>query len=196
PHIRGDLANPQTLRLAQAFGAPLLLNSAPRAGTLREYTTGHDIPVLLYEAGEALRFDEMAIRTGVRGLLNVMRALDMLPVRDATRLPEPVIARGSSWVRAPASGVLRVQVALGEQVRKGEVLGVIGDPFGGAETPVLAGAHGLVVGSTALPLVYEGDALFHVARFDAPETAAGVARNIVAARRALKRGRRSQPRVV
>lgn len=197
PHIRGDLANSQTLRLAQAFGAPLLLNSAPTAGTLREYTTENGIPVLLYEAGEALRFDEMAIRIGVRGLLNVMSALDMLPAaRRATRLPEPVVARSSSWVRAAASGVLRAQVELGEQVRKGEQLGVIGDPFGSDDTPVLASAHGIVVGSTALPLVYEGDALFHLARFDAPETAAGVARNIVAARRALRRGQHSQPRVI
>lgn len=197
PHIRGDLQNPQTLRLAQAFGVPLLMNSTPTAGTLREYTTEHGIPVLLYEAGEALRFDELAIRTGVRGLLNVMRALDMLPpATRAVQAPEPVVARSSTWVRAGASGVLRAQVALGEQVRKGELLGVIGDPFGGSETPVLAGVHGVVVGRTALPLVYEGDALFHLARFDAPETAAGVARNIVVARRALKRARRSQPRVV
>jgi predicted deacylase len=197
PHIRADLQNPQTLWLAQAFGVPLLMNSTPTAGTLREYTTEKGIPVLLYEAGEALRFDELAIRTGVRGLLNVMRALDMLP--PAARVlsaPEPVIARAGTWVRAPASGVLRAQLALGEQVRKGELLGVIGDPFGGEETPVLAGVHGVIVGRTALPLVYEGDALFHLARFDAAETAAGVARNIVVARRALKRARRSQPRVV
>lgn len=196
PHIRGDLANPQTLRLAQAFGVPLLLNSAPTAGTLRAYTTAHDIPVLLYEAGEALRFDELAIRTGVRGVLRMLSAVGMLPDGRPARLPEPVVARSSSWVRAAASGVLRAQVALGEEVRKDQVLGLVGDPFGGAETAVRADAHGIVIGRTALPLVHEGDALFHLARFDAPETAAGVARNIAAARRALRRGRRTQPRVV
>lgn len=197
PHIRADLQNPETLRLAQAFGVPLLLDSAPTAGTLRQYTTEHHVPVLLYEAGEALRFDELAIRTGVRGLLKVLAALDMLPApTHAARAPTPVIASSSSWVRASASGVLRAQVALGEQVRKGEPLGVIGDPFGAGETTVVANAHGVVVSRIALPLVYEGDALFHLARFDAPETAAGVARNIVAARRLLKRGRKSQPWVV
>ncbi|MGH8444868.1 MAG: succinylglutamate desuccinylase/aspartoacylase family protein [Solimonas sp.] len=198
PHIRGDLDNPETLRLAQAFGVPLLLNSPPTAGTLREYTTEHGIPVLLYEAGEALRFDELAIRTGVRGLLNVLRALDMLPADGRPdRMPEPVVARSGSWVRAPASGVLRAQVALGEQVRKGQLLGVIGDPLGNSEVEVLANAHGVVVGKAVLPLAYEGDALFHLARFDAPETAAGVARNIRSARRVIKRGRRGQqPRLV
>src|SRR3546814_20618655 len=103
----------------------------------------------------------MAIRTGVRGLLNVMSALDMLPAAPrAARLPEPVVARSSTWVRAAASGVLRAQVELGKQVRKGEVLGVIGDPFGSADTPVLASTHGILVGSTALPLASEGNALF------------------------------------
>jgi predicted deacylase len=197
PHIRGDLDNPETVRLAKAFGVPLVLNSPTTAGTLRQYTTEHGIPVLLYEAGEALRFDELAIRTGVRGLLNVLMALDML-ADDGTRerMPEPVIARASSWVRAPSSGVLRGQVALGEEVRKGQVLGIIGDPIGSSEVPVLANAHGIVIGRVALPLTYEGEALFHLARFDAPETAAGVARNIRSARRAIRRGRRNQPRLI
>lgn len=198
PHIRGDLGNPRTLRLAEAFGVPLLLNSVPTAGTLRQYTTEKGIPVLLYESGEALRFDELAIRIGVRGLLNVLHALEMLPAarRSPAAAPAPAIARGSAWVRAAASGVLRAQVTLGEEVRKNQILGVIGDPLGGNEVAVPASAHGIVVGRSALPLVYEGDALFHIARFDAPETAAGVARNIREARRAHERGRRGQPRVV
>ena len=197
PHIRGDLGNAETLRLATAFGVPLLMNSAPTAGTLRQYTTEKGIPVLLYESGEALRFDELAIRIGVRGVLNVLRALEMLPAeRKTAALPVPAIARGSAWVRASGSGVLRAQVALGEEVSKNQILGVIGDPLGDNEVAVRASAHGIVVGRSALPLVYEGDALFHIARFDAPETAAGVARNIRATRRAHKRSRRGQPRVV
>lgn len=196
PHIRADLANPENLRLARAFGVPLLLNSTPTAGTLRQYTTEQGIPVLLYESSEALRFDELAIRIGVRGVLNVMAALDMLPVpaRDLRRV-EPVVAKSSVWVRAGASGILRSQVALGEEVAKGQLLGVIGDPMGEMETRVVASAHGVLVGSSALPLVHEGDAVFHVARFDAPETAAGVARNIRDARRAHAR-RKRQPRIV
>ncbi|NKF22172.1 succinylglutamate desuccinylase/aspartoacylase family protein [Solimonas marina] len=196
PHIRADLQQPRMLALAQAFGVPLLLNSTPTPGTLRAYTTEQGIPVILYEAGEALRLDELAIRTGVRGVLSVMRALEMLPPvrRGAVQMPEPVVARSATWVRAPASGMLRTKVALGAQVLKGEALGVIGDPLGGDETPVLAASHGVVVGRTALPLVYEGDALFHLARFDAAETAAGVARNIATVRRMLKRGENARPR--
>jgi predicted deacylase len=172
PQIRADFSQPENLRLAKAFGAPLLLNSAPAPGTLREYTTRKGIPVLLYESSEALRFDEACIRIGVLGVQNVMHALGMLPppIEPPTPAPEPAIAHSSAWTRAPASGILRAQARLGDEVRKGQVLGVIGDPFGEMETPVTASTTGLVIGRLNLPLVYEGDALFHVARVQALNT--------------------------
>ena len=137
PQIRANLANPVTEKLAKAFGAPLLLNSPPVDGTLRAFTTAKGIPVLLYEASEALRFDEVCIRIGVRGVIRVMRELKMLPESKRTRpAPAPVVSRSSQWVRAPGSGILRAQVALGDRVRKGQIVGIIGDPFGEAEVEV------------------------------------------------------------
>ncbi len=174
PQIRADLGNPDTLRLARAFGVPLLLNSTPTRGTLREYTTKKGIPVLLYESSEALRFDEQCVRIGVQGVLNVMAELGMVPRSETepVRAVSPVTARSSAWVRSPASGIMRTQAALGDLVRVGQVLGVVGDPFGEVETPVVSGAEGVVIGRLNLPLVNEGDALFHVARFEEPAAAA------------------------
>jgi predicted deacylase len=174
PQIRADLANPETLRLARAFGVPLLLNSTPTSGTLREYTTRKGIPVLLYESSEALRFDEQCIRIGVQGVMNVMAELGMVrrPQSQPTHMIDAVAARSSAWVRSPASGILRTQAALGDLVRNGQILGMVGDPFGEVETPVMCGTDGVVIGRLNLPLVNEGDALFHVARFEAPEAAA------------------------
>lgn len=173
PQIRTDLRNETNQRLAKAFGAPLFLDSQPTAGTLREYTTKKNIPVILYESGEALRFDETAIRMGVQGVQNVMWEMGALPKPEFSplRMPEPVLARGSRWVRASASGILRSAVALGDHVRKGQVLGIIGDPLGEAETPVEAMFEGVVIGRLNLPLVHEGDALFHVGTFEAPAEA-------------------------
>lgn len=185
PQIRADLSNDRTATLAKAFGAPLLLDSAPASGTLREYTTAQHKPVLLYEAGEALRFDEVAIRLGVRGVMNVLREMRMLRAHARRALPvQPVVAHSSSWVRAPVSGVLRAQTDLGRAVTEGERIGWIGDPVGGVDTPVLAHSDGIVIGRVSLPLCYEGDALFHIARLEYPkaaESAVTLARRLAAA---------------
>jgi hypothetical protein len=131
--------------------------------------------MLLYEAGEALRFDEVAIRAGVKGIINVMRSMEMLPVSRSRRklLQEPFVARSSSWIRASASGLFRKVCSLGSRVKRGEVIGLIDDPFGGNEYEVTSTASGIVIGCAEIPLVHEGEALFHVARFEDVKTVAG-----------------------
>lgn len=167
PQIRAQLDDAETLRLAEAFGAPVMLNADLRDGSLREAAHQRGITMLLYEAGEALRFDELSIRAGVRGVMAVMRALGMLaPTRARAPLPKPALAAGSQWVRAPGSGVARSLAELGAWVKKGDLLGRVADPFGEQEQDVLAPFAGLVIGRTNIPLVYEGDALLHLAHFD------------------------------
>jgi len=166
PQIRACLDDPETLRLARAFGAPVIMDSALRDGSLREAVRSRSVPMLVYEAGEALRFDEVSIRAGVQGVLSVMRALEMLPAAEpAGRITEPFVARGSTWVRAPSSGILSTRVRLGAKVEAGEILGEVSDPLGDAAVNVCSPETGVVIGQINLPLVNEGDALFHVAVF-------------------------------
>ena len=174
PQIRVNMDHEEAAQMALAFGVPLVINSGYREGSLREAAARLDIPVIVYEASEALRFDEFAIRAGVRGVVGVMRALGMLKDRKRTkRKPvEPMLVRSSTWVRAQQSGILRRAVALGKLVIKGERLGAIADPFGGNEVEVLSPAVGIVIGGTNLPLVHEGDALFHIGRFEGTQVAA------------------------
>ena len=97
----------------------------------------------------------------------------MLPQRSPPDgFPKPLVARHTRWLRAARSGIHRIEVKLGQRVRRGDRLGVISDPFGMLEEHVLADVDGIVIGQTSLPLVNEGDALFHIARFDRVRTAA------------------------
>ncbi|AMD01863.1 succinylglutamate desuccinylase/aspartoacylase family protein [Halomonas chromatireducens] len=173
PQIRAQLSpGSETERMANAFGAPVILNAELREGSLRHYAQNRGIPVLTYEAGEALRFDEWAITPGVRGVLRVMRRLGMLTGEHRRRLPPAAeLANGSSWARAPIDGILRPKVRLGARVAKGEMLGKVADPFGNAEEAVTSMADGIVIGMSRLPLANEGEALFHIARFDEIEEA-------------------------
>lgn len=172
PQIRADLDDPNAERIARAFGAPVLLNSALVDGSLRGSAAKHDIPVIVYEAGEALRFDEVAIRTGLQGVLNVMRSIDMLPPSTRRRKAvRPLVARESTWLRAPGSGVMRAYVPLGGLVDEGQLMGVVAGPFGENEKEIRAPFDGFVVGRSNLPLMHEGEAVFHLARFEKPEDA-------------------------
>ncbi len=172
PHIRANLEDPKTAAMAHAFNVPVLLNANVRDGTLREQAIERGVPLVLYEAGEALRFDEHAIRAGVKGVVSVMRELDMLPAgRGQRRERKPVIAQSSTWVRAPESGILTVSSELGTRLGKNDVAGIITDPFGQEEFEVKSHVKGVVIGRTNLPLVNEGEALFHVATFESSRTA-------------------------
>jgi predicted deacylase len=175
PQIRGTFDETGKVeRLAKAFGSPVILNADLRDGSLREAAMGLGVPVIIYEGGEALRFDELVIRAGLRGVIGVMRELGMLrpSTRRSRQHPEPVVARSSQWVRAPQSGILRAIVPLGARVKKNELLGLIADPLGENETPVESPASGVVIGKVNLPLVSEGEALYHIARFGEPDSAA------------------------
>lgn len=168
PQIRANLDDDSVRDMAQAFGAPVMLNSNLRDGSLRQSAQDVGCNMLLYEAGEALRFDENSIRIGVQGVVGVLQQVGMLPKAKKSKKPrhESVQAHSSHWLRAPMSGILRTKKALGATVKKGEVIAVVSDPLGLAEEHVLARHAGLVIGVTNLPVVNRGDALFHVARFD------------------------------
>ncbi len=165
PQIRADLNDLQLKALAHAFLTPVLLHSAPPMGSLRYAAAQESVPVMVYEAGEALRFDEVSIRVATRGIINVMRELGMLtkPKRASKTKPSALL-RSSSWVRASRSGILRAQVKLGDMLNKGDILGLISDPAGQTEEVLTAGSSGIVIGRTQIPLVYEGEALFHIGR--------------------------------
>jgi predicted deacylase len=167
PQIRANMDDEETEKLARAFDVPVIIASNLRDGSLREAAANHGIPMLLYESGEALRFDEIAIRAGVKGIINVMRSLGMLPAtRSKKKRFDPVVARSSAWVRAADSGILRAMVPLGGRVKKGTLLGVVADPFGEREMQIVSPYSGIVIGRTNIPLVNEGDALYHIARFE------------------------------
>lgn len=175
PQIRANLDDEKTLEFANAFGAPVIINSNTRDGSLRACAAELGMPVLTYEAGEALRFDEVSVRAGLRGILNAMRLIGMLPqLKNEKAVARPVIARSTSWVRAPRSGIVSAKVKLGSSVTSGQRLAIVGDPLGNEETSVVASVDGIVIGCSNLPLTHEGDALFHLGAFKSIPKAEGV----------------------
>lgn len=185
PQIRLSPGNSRLEELGAAFGAPVMLDSRLRDGSLRMAAEEAGVDVLLYEAGEGLRFDEYAARAGVSGILRVMRELRMIGAKGVPRSKvKPLHCESSSWFRAPSGGLLRTYRTTGDLVEPGEVLGAVSDPFGDVETEVLSDMSGIIIGRTNMPVVNEGDALFHIAQAPSGKVAEAVVDDMSAQREA------------
>lgn len=168
PQVRATSKDQVSLQMAESFNAPIIIKAASREGTMRGTANALGLPIILYEAGEALRFDEQAIKLGVRGILNVMQSLGMLPAtRQATPKTSSLFSKKSSWVRAEHDGIARYYIGLGQIVQQGDLLAHIYSPYSDFEVKVIAPMSGIVIGRNNIPLVNEGEALFHIAEVSA-----------------------------
>ena len=155
--------DPETYRCAKAFGTKIIMHADTRDGSLRQAATKKGIPVLLYEAGEALRFDSDAISTGVQGILRVMNCLEMYELSENETQIEPIEVSKSKWIRASCGGIFHLRVNLGDKVTKKQELGFITDAVGEYQVKVRASVQGIVLSYSLNPLVNQGDAIIHLA---------------------------------
>ncbi len=165
PQVYCNFDQPKVRDLAKAFQSPVITNVDIKGNKLRETMEELQIPLLVYQGGEAMRFDENAILFGVDGIKNIMRSIDMLdkaPIKEIN----PIFSRDEEWIVAHKGGILRPEVTLGQTVKKNELLGTITDPFG-AEVlePVTALQEAIVVGINTTPLIHEGLSVFKMASF-------------------------------
>jgi uncharacterized protein len=170
PQIRIATGNKRLVELAMAFGAPVIMESPLRDGSLRDLAQKNGVDMLLMEAGEALRFDRLSVETGVEGVTRVLAHLGMIEADDGlTNVGIPARANRSVWVRAPRGGVAHTVRESGDPVRKGDVLARVSGLFGEAALELVSPVDGIIIGHATLPVVHQGDALFHIAEIPHPE---------------------------
>jgi len=166
PQLRASLDDAETKELAKCFGVPVVIDAALRDGSLREAARKRKVKTLLFEGGEALRFEPHVIQQALRGCLAVMRKVGMLPPSlQPLKVRQSFLAKSSYWLRASHSGAFSAFKKLGDHVEAGDVLAVISDTFGENPYPVVASEAGIVIGVSYIPLVNRGEAMFHVATF-------------------------------
>lgn len=174
PQIYCSFADAKAKQLAKSFQTPTITNVDLNKNNLRKTTDDLNIPLLVYQAGEALRFDENAITVGVKGIRNVMGELGIIEKSPASDL-NPIASKDAHWIIANKSGVLHTKVSLGQLVAKDDLLGTITDPFGSEVLePVLSTQEGIVVGINMAPLVHEGLSIIKIASFIDTEKAGQV----------------------
>jgi uncharacterized protein len=163
PQVRANLSDERAYELGLAFGAPYLIDASRRAGSLRDAADREGVPVLTFEGGQALRFEDDVIEVGVAGVLRVLGAMGMLD--DVPPPPEnPVLESDEThWIRADRGGILDFNVGPGDTVEVEQPLWTVTGPFGRERNQQLSPYEGVVIGMTTLPLVNPGDAVVHIA---------------------------------
>lgn len=160
PQLRCVFDFPENVALAKRFSAPLIIDSTYREGTFRKEAAKKNKAILVYEGGESMRFDYQAINEGVNGCLRLMNSYGMIdfdvPGNHSVKIKK------DTWVRANSSGLFHMSVNNGAHVRKGDLLGIIFNPFGETEEKIVSPADGYIVGINNQPVVNQGDALIHI----------------------------------
>jgi len=175
PQIRCDIDHGPTQELADVFGAPIVIDARLRDGSLRQATVEAGKIMLLFEGGEASRFDPAAIAAGTAGVLRTLNHLGVTSVEVPVG-QRCLYSRATSWSRASKSGIVHLDAHLGELVIAKQQLATIYDPFGKVLGRIKSKYDGIVIGHTQAPLVNRGDALSNVARImpEAPKPGWGV----------------------
>lgn len=164
PQIRIVPNNEELKRLADIFDAPFTLYSKNIAGSFRNSSEKLNVKMLLFEGGKSLDINKDIAKEGVNGAKRLLDHWGMLhPKFETTQQKRPTIyIEKSSWVRAKSSGLFHDHNTIGNFVKKGAVLGTITDPFGKSEQKVKAPNDGYIINANHSPIVYEGDAIYHI----------------------------------
>ncbi len=161
PQVRGAFTDKEFMSLARSFNAPLTVNSESIDGSLRKIAAEHDISYIIYEAGEAGRFDQYAIDIGFKGCQRVLATRGLIKKAPPAE-NETLMILSTHWLRASRSGIFTTSLKIGERIEKSAELGQISGAFNQDPASLVAPGPCVIIGLLLNPLVEAGDALFHL----------------------------------
>ena len=164
-HVRADMADEASHRLALAFGTNVVIDSEGPEGTLRGEATAAGIPTITIEMGEAHRFQRELIDAALDGVESVFGEYEMLAETPVRWPGWRTIITGDhekTWIRADVGGIVDMHPERGALVHEGEVICTITNPFKNDNITVTAPFTGLLVGILENPVVYPGNPLCHL----------------------------------
>jgi predicted deacylase len=164
PQIRVAHNNEELKILADVFNAPFTLYSRNIMGSFRSSSERMNVKMLLFEGGKSLDINNDIADEGVNGAKRLLSHLDMLDPKHLVvkQKSHTIYIEKSGWIRAKCSGLLHDYNTIGKFIKKGTILATITDPYGKFERKVKAPNDGYVINANHSPIVYEGDAIYHM----------------------------------
>jgi len=165
PQIRYTPDSKEGKKLADIFNAPYQFASKLIPKSFRKEAHKHNIPIIVYEGGEALRLDKFAIKKGIKGVLNILEYFEMIDIREEKVETITIELSQRKWIRARIAGMFNTRVKNGEQVIKGQTLGYITDTYGEESTIRVKSPHdGYIIAINNFPVISRGEAIFHIGK--------------------------------
>lgn len=166
PQIRVAPQNKELLEYATIFKAPFTVISKNISNTYRACCSKLNIPILLYEGGKSKNINKKVVTEGVEGTMRLLSHFGMLAnaIEPPISKNKDICIHSSRWIRAKHSGLFHNEIKCGQFVEKGTIIATITDPYGKMNHKVKAGNSGYIINTNETPIVYQGDAIFHISR--------------------------------
>ena len=162
PQARYTVADAASKNLASIFNAPFFFASKLISGSFRKAAFKMNKPIIVYEAGESMRFDEFAMEIAINGIKNVLHSFNMLPKLESSKETTKIHFDTTKWIRASRAGMFIPKISNGVAIKKGDVLGMLTDTIAKNSVKVKAPLDGYVFCINHQAVVNQGDALFHI----------------------------------
>lgn len=163
PNVRADLSNPAVAKIAQAFGTELIINTRGPDGAFRREACRAGCPTIVFEGGEVWKVEPSIVESSMKGIMNVLKALDM--IQGTADVPsQQTVLEHTKWIRAESGGFLQFHIKPGEVVEQGQPLATNTDLLGVEKSILLSPFGGVILGMTTLPAVTPGEPVCHIGR--------------------------------
>jgi predicted deacylase len=161
PQTRCVFEDKKAKDLALAFNAPFTLHAGLIDKSIRKTAHNMGKTIIVFEGGEALRFNKNAKNIAIEGIKNVISYLNMYEYQINQEATIELNRR--KWLRAPKSGLFNPKVQAGDKVEHQDIIGYVSGPFADFRTPCYASKSGYVVSLNKNPIVNRGDAIAQLA---------------------------------
>ncbi len=168
----GDAAlDARSRAMAAAFGSPAVIvhrqAGAPISGLTVTTAGAMGVPAIIAEDGGAGVYDPALAARMRAGAETVLRSLGSLDGPAQTH-PPPRLFSAFVWLRSRAAGFFKPQVAVGEEVAAGRVLGTIGDFFGRTVETIVSPVSGQLLFLVVSPAIAGQGLICGIGRAEAP----------------------------
>lgn len=161
-HVRADMNEPVTARLARLQNAEIILHSEADTASLRGYCSSIGIRSLTQELRDPMLFQHDVIADSICGIQNVMIELGMTDGAMSLTNPHTLLCRRSRWTRSDEGGILMVLPQLLERVEEGQLMARIRDIFGEVRKEFRIPVSGVVVARNVNPICQTGMGIMNI----------------------------------